>query len=65
MNPLSIVVLHGGGVYEITFLEYLLGVGSYLVAFGGLGGIVYWGFEAISPTHSEVTEPPDGREDDL
>ena len=65
MNPLSIVVLHGGAVQDITFLEYLFRVGIYVVAFGGLAGFVYWGLEAISTNRSEVIENPDGRENDL
>ena len=64
MNPLSIVILHGGVIQETTFIKYLLQVVIYLAAFGGTAGIVYWGLEAISTTHSGVLENRGDRKND-
>lgn len=45
MSWLAFVVLHGGSA--VTFGEYLVRVGVYLLAFAGIGVVTVWLFGVV------------------
>ncbi len=50
----TVIVLHVGYGQEVTILEYLYRVVLYLVAFGVIALLVYWGMNAIETIRPRV-----------
>ena len=56
MGPTSIIILHGGTGVELTLLEYVARVARYLVAFGGVAAIAFYGLAVVGAIRSAVVE---------
>ena len=65
MVPAPFVILHGGPLFEITFLEYLFRVVLYVFTFGGLAIIVFWALDVVRGIHARIVEKWGGGENDF
>ncbi|WP_167768549.1 hypothetical protein [Haloarcula amylovorans] len=48
------IILHNEAGLEITLFESLFRVGIYLLAFGSIASVVFWGIDVARSIHSEV-----------